>query len=305
MPHDSPEIIKKAYRELVMKYHPDLNPGQENTLILQEINEAFEVLSDYESKKKYDFQLYNYINNLQNYQNSYQTTQNYKPNQSSNFQSYKSQNVQKNYIRRNVKYKRKISDPSSKFIQKRDFIVPLLIIAFFTFIAFYIRFKNQTYKIEPFQKSTIKIDIYSVNLNGILPTAYLPNDFFEYTQITQLDLSNNKLYYLSNKFGNLKNLKALNLNNNQISHLNDGFSIMKKMVFLNLSNNPLVEFPPEILEMNQLEILWLDNCYLTELPLEKMNFPKLQFLFLKGNNISIEHQKQIRNRFPKTKIFFH
>lgn len=297
MPHDTQETIKKAYRDLVMKHHPDLNPGQHNTLILQEINEAFEILSDLERKKNYDIQLYNYIQNLQKAQ---KFTETHAP----HFQPQKTSFHKKNYVRRNFRYKRKITDPSSKFIQKKDFIIPLLIIAFFTFIAFYIRFKNQTYKIEPFQKSTIKIDVYSVNLSGILPSAYLPNDFFEYTQITQLDLSNNHLYYLSNKFGNLKNLKALNLSNNQITHLNDGFSIMKKMIFLNLSYNPLVEFPSEILEMNQLEILWLDYCYLSELPLEKMNFPKLEFLFLKGNNISIEHQKQIKKKFPKTRIYF-
>lgn len=299
MPHDSPETIKKAYRDLVMKYHPDLNPGQSNTLILQEINEAFEVLSDLEQKRNYDLRLYHYIQSLQN-QNIHSTHYS----QTSNYQTSTNLNHNKNYIRRKVKYKKYVSDPDSKFIKKRDFLVPLIILAFFTFIAFYIRFKNQTYKLEPYKKSTIKIDVYSVNLSGILPSPYLPNDFFEYTKITQLDLSNNKLFYLSQKFGNLKNLIALNLNNNQIAHLNDGFTVMKNMVFLNLSNNPLLEFPMEILVMKKLEILWLENCYLSELPLNSMDFPKLEYLFLRGNNISIEHQEQIRKKFPKTKVYF-
>lgn len=302
MPHDPPDKIKKAYRELVMKYHPDLNPGQNNTLILQEINEAFEILSDVQKKKDYDLQLYRYLQNLyrlQEIKNSFFYTH------SCDFQAYPTNyKTKKNYVRRNLKYKRKISDPSTKFIQKKDFIIPVLVIAFLTFIAFYIRFKNETYKIEPFQKSTIKIDVYSVNLSGILPSAYLPNDFFEYTQITQLDLSNNRLYYLSPKFGNLKNLKALNLRNNQITKLNDGFTVMKKMVFLNLSNNPLAEFPHEILVMKNLQVLWLENCYLSRLPLELMDFPKLEYLFLKGNFFSIEHQKEIKKKFPKSKIYF-
>ncbi|GIV44864.1 MAG: hypothetical protein KatS3mg035_1987 [Bacteroidia bacterium] len=301
MPHDPPETIKKAYRDLVMKHHPDLHPGQDSTLILQEINEAFEVLSDYEKKRNYDLLLYNYFLSLRNVHDGHSSaTQTEK----TRYQAATTQNHQKVYVRKHFHYNKRISDPSSRFIQKKDFIVPLLIIALFTFIAFYIRFKNETYKIEPYKKSTVRIDIYSVNLSGILPSAYLPNDFFEYTQITQLDLSNNRLYYLSPKFGNLKNIKALNLNNNQISHLNDGFSVMKKMVFLNLSNNPLVEFPAEILEMKELEILWLDNCSLTELPLDSMNFPKLQYLFLRGNNISAVHQKQIRKKFPHCYILF-
>ncbi|MBK5284255.1 MAG: J domain-containing protein, partial [Bacteroidia bacterium] len=47
--------IKKAYRRLARKYHPDLNPKDESAKKkFQEINEANEVLSDPEKRKKYD-----------------------------------------------------------------------------------------------------------------------------------------------------------------------------------------------------------------------------------------------------------
>ncbi|MDT0691185.1 J domain-containing protein [Salegentibacter sp. F188] len=47
--------IKKAYRRLARKYHPDLNPNdKEAQAIFQQINEAHEVLSDPEKRKKYD-----------------------------------------------------------------------------------------------------------------------------------------------------------------------------------------------------------------------------------------------------------
>jgi curved DNA-binding protein len=51
----STEDIKKAYRKLARKYHPDVNPNdKEANKKFQQINEANEVLSDAEKRKKYD-----------------------------------------------------------------------------------------------------------------------------------------------------------------------------------------------------------------------------------------------------------
>ncbi|MVT08482.1 DnaJ C-terminal domain-containing protein [Chitinophaga tropicalis] len=51
----SQEDIKKAYRKLARKHHPDMNPDdKEAHLKFQQINEANEVLSDPEKRKKYD-----------------------------------------------------------------------------------------------------------------------------------------------------------------------------------------------------------------------------------------------------------
>ncbi|NCD69730.1 DnaJ C-terminal domain-containing protein [Mucilaginibacter agri] len=51
----SEKEIKSAYRKLARKYHPDLNPNdKEANKKFQEVNEANEVLSDADKRKKYD-----------------------------------------------------------------------------------------------------------------------------------------------------------------------------------------------------------------------------------------------------------
>jgi len=47
--------IKKTYRKLARKYHPDLNPGDKvSEKMFKDINEAYEVLKDPEKRKQYD-----------------------------------------------------------------------------------------------------------------------------------------------------------------------------------------------------------------------------------------------------------
>src|SRR5712691_10657674 len=50
----SAEEIKKAYRKLARQYHPDVNKGKDAEKRFKEANEANEVLSDPEKRKRYD-----------------------------------------------------------------------------------------------------------------------------------------------------------------------------------------------------------------------------------------------------------
>src|SRR3981189_1691215 len=49
------EEIRREYRKLARKYHPDVNPGDKSAEDkFKEINEAYEVLSDADKRKRYD-----------------------------------------------------------------------------------------------------------------------------------------------------------------------------------------------------------------------------------------------------------
>jgi DnaJ-related protein SCJ1 len=53
-PTATQQEIKKAFRRLSQQYHPDLNPAPEATEKFSNINNAYEVLSDSEKRRKYD-----------------------------------------------------------------------------------------------------------------------------------------------------------------------------------------------------------------------------------------------------------
>ena len=50
----TPDEIKKRYRELAKKLHPDKSKGEKTGEVMAEINKAYEILSQKERKEKYD-----------------------------------------------------------------------------------------------------------------------------------------------------------------------------------------------------------------------------------------------------------
>lgn len=70
----SPEIIEKAYKTLVKKYHPDLQENNQKNNYeekIKKINEAYEILSNPENKKNYDLNLENNEISIDDYNKLY------------------------------------------------------------------------------------------------------------------------------------------------------------------------------------------------------------------------------------------
>jgi curved DNA-binding protein len=64
--NSTPDELKKAYRKLARKYHPDTNKDKDAESKFKDISEAYDVLSDPDKKSKYD--------NLGNSYNRFKTT---------------------------------------------------------------------------------------------------------------------------------------------------------------------------------------------------------------------------------------
>jgi curved DNA-binding protein CbpA len=95
------EEIKKAFREQAIKWHPDRNQGVDTTARMQEINEAYLILKDFDARSRYDieyikFKQYQEEKNkkfakVDTQENSSQTNSNYnqRNNQANKKQEYK------------------------------------------------------------------------------------------------------------------------------------------------------------------------------------------------------------------------
>lgn len=195
----SPEIIEKAYKTLVKKYHPDL---QDNNLKaeyeekIKLINEAFEVLSDSENRKNYDLNLkqtefsvedynnlinenlklkneINYLkNNLINYKNNINNNLNNKINENFN-------NINKNNFN-NSNYNKNINNNYSENIQQKyDDVINK---AYYD--AYIQDLKNRGYKIKykktfkEYLKSLISLFITIIIFLLIFQIPFIKNYFF-------------------------------------------------------------------------------------------------------------------------------
>lgn len=113
--HASQEIIEKAYKILVKKYHPDLYTGEEKLYAEQKVrdlNEAYQVLSDDFLKSQYDLELQK-TKDESRYEFKYGTNNRIENKRTSNKSNMnKNENSSKSAI--NFKWKDKEGDSTNK-----------------------------------------------------------------------------------------------------------------------------------------------------------------------------------------------
>lgn len=91
----SVEEIKKSYRKLAKKYHPDVNPGNsEAEEKFKQINEAHTILSNETSRKDYDLK-FNNKNQSSNNSKAYEKQKERQTHQ--NYTELDMENIQKNF----------------------------------------------------------------------------------------------------------------------------------------------------------------------------------------------------------------
>lgn len=178
----SPEIIEKAYKTLVKKYHPDL---QENDLKIKyeekikKINEAYSILSDSEKRKNYDLFLKNNEVSIDDYNKLYQENiilkkeinylkNNYKQNNINNnlnninyyIENIRKNNYEKYNTEKNEENNSKIENEKYEITYKRilknilALIITIFIIFIISFILWHIPF-TKNYLINLYEKNTI------------------------------------------------------------------------------------------------------------------------------------------------------
>lgn len=71
-PSASFEVIKASYRALAKKYHPDTQTSSNTGKTMADINEAYETLSNSQSRKEYDQQYSRFINSTKSCEKMFQ-----------------------------------------------------------------------------------------------------------------------------------------------------------------------------------------------------------------------------------------
>nr|XP_043630806.1 plant intracellular Ras-group-related LRR protein 5-like [Erigeron canadensis] len=115
----------------------------------------------------------------------------------------------------------------------------------------------------------------------------LPSSITDLTALTKLDIHSNQLTNLPESFGQLVNLQDLDLHANQLQSLPESFGNLSNLINLDLSSNHFTHLPDLIGKLSSMQILIVETNDLEELPYtigacSSLVVLKLDFNQLKG-----------------------
>nr|MBW4451109.1 leucine-rich repeat protein [Spirirestis rafaelensis WJT71-NPBG6] len=125
-----------------------------------------------------------------------------------------------------------------------------------------------------------QLDLYNNKITEI------PEAIANLTNLTQLVLYNNQITEIPEAIANLTNLTQLVLYNNQITEIPEAIAKLTNLTQFDLSGNQITEIPEALAKLTNLTQLDLYNNKITEIPEAIANLTNLTQLDLSGNQIT-------------------
>jgi Leucine-rich repeat (LRR) protein len=149
----------------------------------------------------------------------------------------------------------------------------------------YVKIISEQY-IEEFIKIYYKFDKVKLALDmNTLLLENIPDSIFDFTNLIELNISNNLINNIPNKIINLVNLKMLSICSCKLEKIPNFLSNLVNLEDLRIGRNKLKEFPSVICEMKNLKYLYINNNNISSIPNSIKNLKNLTTLCINNNNI--------------------
>ncbi|KAK1303568.1 hypothetical protein QJS10_CPB11g00163 [Acorus calamus] len=142
-------------------------------------------------------------------------------------------------------------------------------------------------KVASLIESSVKNETKALNLQGRLmdQIEWLPLSLGKLSDITELNLSENRIMALPSTIISLKSLTKLDIHSNQLINLPDSFGELSNLIDLDLHGNRLKSLPSSFGNLSSLANLDLSSNQLSQLPDTLGNLTSLKRLIVETNEL--------------------